>query len=74
MTDKLDNKIVLKCTLEAKRISRSGIQNAYIKLDEWKKLHKNFLKQGKDTSYLDIKISVLEKSLDYIENTESNFE
>jgi len=74
MTEKLDKKLVLKCTLEAKRVSRSGIENSYIKLDEWRKLRKNFLKEGRDSSYLDIKISVLEKAIDYIENTESNFE
>lgn len=72
MTHEIDPKIKLSAKLEALRISRGNIDNAYKKLDDWKKLRKTFKKQGKDVSVLEYKISVLDSHLDLIENNGDN--
>lgn len=62
-----DAKTKLRAKLEAKRIARSGLDNAYERLDEWNKLRKRLRKEKKDVSGLDIKIDTLEDLLDRIE-------
>jgi hypothetical protein len=69
-----DNKSKLKAKLEAMRIARGGLENAYKKLSEWNKLRKRLRKQKKNVDQLDIKIEVLRDYLDRIEENAANMQ
>ena len=69
-----DTRLKLRATLEAKRIARSGLDNAYDKLDEWKKLRKRLRKQKKDLSNLNIKIDVMVEEIAKIEFNSANMQ
>ena len=69
-----DTRTRLRAKLEAKRIARAGLNNAYEKLDEWKTLRQKFRKQDKDTTGLDSKIETLEEELDRIAEVTANMQ
>lgn len=68
----LELKVKLRATLEVKRISRSGLNNAYEKVDEWKDLRKRLRKEKKDLTNLDFKIDLLEQEIEKIEENSVN--
>lgn len=70
----LDSRTKLRATLEVKRIARSGIDNVYDTVDDWKKTRKRLHKQKKDVTALDYKIEKLEEELEKIEEHVANME
>jgi hypothetical protein len=68
----IDLKVKLRATIEAKRIARTGIEEAEKKLDELVKLRKKLKADKKDTTRLDVMIEVLGDELDKIEEANAN--
>lgn len=64
----------LKASLEVMRIARSGIDNCYEKIDEWKDFRKRLKKQKKNVSILEFKIEKLEHEIEKIELHASNMD
>lgn len=68
----LEPRAKLRATLEVKRIARSGLNNCYDQLDDWKELHKRLRKERKDLTNLEFKIDLLEEEIDKIEENSAN--
>lgn len=68
----LEPRAKLRATLEVKRIARSGLNNAYEKVDEWKDLRKRLRKEKKDLTNLEFKIDLLEEEIEKIEENSVN--
>ena len=69
MPDKEANRTKLRAVIAAKKITRGGIDQAYIKLDDYKRLRKSLIKQKKDVGSLDIQIEALENELEKLEES-----
>jgi len=67
-------RLKLRANIEAKKIARSGLDNAYDQLEVWKKLLKRLRKQKKDVSGLEIKIAVLAEEIAKIEFNSDNMQ
>ena len=64
----------LRAIIEAKRIARSGIDNAYEKLADYEKLVKRLNKEKKNTDILNIKKVALEEEIIKLEETITNMQ
>lgn len=73
MSNEISNKTKLKYIIETKRIARSGLDNAYLYLEEWKKYRKT-LNNKKNRLNIDTKINLLEIEIDKIEQASANME
>ena len=69
MPDKEANRTKLRAFIAAKKITRGGIDQAYTKLDDYKRLRKSLIKQKKDVCSLDIQIEALENELEKLEES-----
>ena len=69
MPDKEANRTKLRAVIAAKKITRGGIDQAYTKLDDYKRLRKSLIKQKKDVCSLDIQIEALENELEKLEES-----
>ena len=69
MPDKEANRTKLRAVIAAKKITRGGIDQAYTKLDDYKRLRKSLIKQKKDVGSLDIQIEALENELEKLEES-----
>lgn len=65
----LTNKIKLNVKLETKRIVRTGLDNAYKKLDSWYEIREQLLKEHKNISLIDYKICHLENEIETVEES-----
>ena len=68
----IDLKVKLRATIEAKRIARTGIEEAEKKLNKLIQLRKELKSKKKDTSRIDVTIEVLGDELDKIEEAKAN--
>ena len=62
----------LKAAIAAKQIVRSGLNNAYDKLDGYEKRLKHLRKAKRDTTILDIHRNALEAELEKLEESIEN--
>ncbi len=69
MPDKEVNRAKLRAVIAAKQIARGGIDQAYTKLDDYKRLKKRLSKQKKDVGSVDIQIEALENELEKLEES-----
>ena len=72
MPDKEASRTKLRAVIAAKQIARGGVDQAYAKLDEYKKRRKRLSKQKKDVSLMDIQIEALEDELEKLEENIAN--
>ena len=64
----------LRASIDAKRISRSGLDNAYEKLEVYEKTIKRLKKSKQDTTDIDVKKEALEDELQRVEDTMANMQ
>jgi hypothetical protein len=73
--DKPNLRVKLRATIEAKRISRSGLDNAEERLKELRKQRKHIKKDTKENvEYIDFLIEVLDGELNKIEEASANMQ
>jgi t-SNARE complex subunit (syntaxin) len=68
----VDLKVKLRATIEAKRIARTGLEEAEKKFDELVKLRKKLKAKKQDFSRLDVMIEVLGDEIDKISEAAAN--
>ena len=68
----IDLKVKLRATIEAKRIARTGLEEAEKKFDELVKLRKKLKSKKGDISKIDIMIEVLGDEIDKIAEASAN--
>ena len=68
----VDLKVKLRATIEAKRIARTGLEEAEKKYDELVKIRKKMKSTKKDLTRIDVMIEVLGDEIDKITEAAAN--